>query len=125
MSEPAVRIDAWARLTFWRSSQFPPDLMRAVYISRSRKEPLGSKCCVTNNSRTNFNSRVCRRCWCAQPIARSKKRRSCPARSLMKLFIEDPGDEIGPEADGSKNMGIWFYDLDGYRWELSVQGGCK
>src|SRR3954451_22706142 len=35
--------------------------------------------------------------------------------------IEDPGDEIGPEAPGSKNMGIWFHDLDGYRWELSVQ----
>ncbi len=37
--------------------------------------------------------------------------------------VEDPGDEIGPEAEGSKNMGIWFHDLDGYRWELSVQGG--
>jgi len=37
--------------------------------------------------------------------------------------IEDPGDEIGPEAPGSKNMGIWFHDPDGYRWELSVQGG--
>lgn len=36
--------------------------------------------------------------------------------------IEDPGDEIGPEARGSKNMGIWFHDRDGYRWELSVQG---
>ena len=34
--------------------------------------------------------------------------------------IEDPGDEIGPEAPGSKNMGLWFHDLDGYRWELSV-----
>ena len=34
--------------------------------------------------------------------------------------VEDPGDEIGPEAPGSKNMGIWFRDLDGYRWELSV-----
>ena len=38
-----------------------------------------------------------------------------------KVKIEDPGDEIGPEAPGSKNMGIWFYDIDGYRWELSVQ----
>jgi catechol 2,3-dioxygenase-like lactoylglutathione lyase family enzyme len=34
--------------------------------------------------------------------------------------MEDPGDEIGPEAKGSKNMGLWFFDLDGYRWELSV-----
>jgi catechol 2,3-dioxygenase-like lactoylglutathione lyase family enzyme len=37
--------------------------------------------------------------------------------------VEDPGDEIGPEAEGSKNMGLWFHDPDGYRWELSVQGG--
>ncbi len=35
--------------------------------------------------------------------------------------LEDPGDEIGPEARGSKNMGLWFHDPDGYRWELSVQ----
>jgi len=40
-----------------------------------------------------------------------------------KVNIEDPGHEIGPEAEGSKNMGIWFHDTDGYRWELSVQGG--
>jgi len=39
-----------------------------------------------------------------------------------KVAVEDPGDEIGPEAEGSKNMGIWFHDPDGYRWELSVQG---
>ena len=39
-----------------------------------------------------------------------------------KVDIEDPGDEIGPEAPGSKNMGVWFHDPDGYRWELSVQG---
>ncbi len=38
-----------------------------------------------------------------------------------KIDLEDPGDEIGPEAPGSKNMGLWFHDLDGYRWELSVQ----
>ncbi len=38
--------------------------------------------------------------------------------------VEDPGDEIGPEAPGSKNVGIWFIDLDGYRWELSVQNGA-
>ena len=39
-----------------------------------------------------------------------------------KVDIEDPGREIGPEAQGSKNMGLWFHDPDGYRWELSVQG---
>jgi len=39
-----------------------------------------------------------------------------------KVKMEDPDDEIGPEAPGSKNMGIWFHDPDGYRWELSVQG---
>jgi catechol 2,3-dioxygenase-like lactoylglutathione lyase family enzyme len=37
--------------------------------------------------------------------------------------LEDPGHEIGPEAPGSKHMGLWFHDPDGYRWELSVQGG--
>ncbi len=40
-----------------------------------------------------------------------------------KVKVEDPGDEIGPEAPGSPHMGLWFYDPDGYRWELSVQGG--
>jgi catechol 2,3-dioxygenase-like lactoylglutathione lyase family enzyme len=40
-----------------------------------------------------------------------------------KVEIEDPGNEIGPEAPGSPNMGLWFHDPDGYRWELSVQGG--
>jgi catechol 2,3-dioxygenase-like lactoylglutathione lyase family enzyme len=40
-----------------------------------------------------------------------------------KVEIEDPGDEIGPEAPGSPHMGLWFHDRDGYRWELSVQGG--
>jgi catechol 2,3-dioxygenase-like lactoylglutathione lyase family enzyme len=35
--------------------------------------------------------------------------------------IEDPGNEIGPEGPGSPNMGLWFRDPDGYRWELSVQ----
>jgi catechol-2,3-dioxygenase len=30
----------------------------------------------------------------------------------LKVDLEDPG---------SKNMGIWFHDPDGYRWELSVQ----
>ena len=40
-----------------------------------------------------------------------------------KVDIEDPGDEIGPEGPGSPHLGIWFHDPDGYRWELSVQGG--
>jgi catechol 2,3-dioxygenase-like lactoylglutathione lyase family enzyme len=40
-----------------------------------------------------------------------------------KVKLEDPGYEIGPEAPGSRHMGLWFHDLDGYRWELSVQGG--
>lgn len=40
-----------------------------------------------------------------------------------RVKIEDPGDEIGPEAPGSSHMGLWFHDPDGYRWELSVQGG--
>jgi catechol 2,3-dioxygenase-like lactoylglutathione lyase family enzyme len=39
--------------------------------------------------------------------------------------VEDPGDEIGPEAAGSTNMGLWFHDLDGYRWELNVQNGAR
>ena len=39
--------------------------------------------------------------------------------------LEDSGDEIGPEAPGSKHMGIWFHDPDGYRWELSVQNAKK
>jgi catechol-2,3-dioxygenase len=41
----------------------------------------------------------------------------------QKIQLEDPGNEIGPEAPGSKHMGLWLHDLDGYRWELSVQGG--
>jgi catechol 2,3-dioxygenase-like lactoylglutathione lyase family enzyme len=39
--------------------------------------------------------------------------------------LEDPGDEIGPEAPGSPHMGLWFHDPDGYRWELSVRNGAK
>lgn len=39
--------------------------------------------------------------------------------------LEDPGDEIGPEEPGSPHMGLWLHDPDGYRWELSVQGGGK
>ena len=42
-----------------------------------------------------------------------------------KVKIEDPGEEIGPEGPGSPNMGLWFYDLDGYRWELNVQNAKK
>jgi catechol 2,3-dioxygenase-like lactoylglutathione lyase family enzyme len=39
--------------------------------------------------------------------------------------VEDPGDEIGPEGPGSPNLGLWFHDPDGYRWELSVLGGAN
>ncbi len=38
--------------------------------------------------------------------------------------LEDSGAEIGPEAPGSPHIGLWFRDLDGYRWELSVQNGA-
>jgi catechol 2,3-dioxygenase-like lactoylglutathione lyase family enzyme len=41
----------------------------------------------------------------------------------VEADLEDPGDEIGPEGPGSPHMGLWFHDPDGYRWELSVQGG--
>lgn len=48
-------------------------------------------------------------------------------KSLKKngVDLEDPGDEIGPEASGSPHLGLWFHDPDGYRWELSVQNGAK
>jgi catechol 2,3-dioxygenase-like lactoylglutathione lyase family enzyme len=42
-----------------------------------------------------------------------------------KVDLEDPGDEIGPEAPGSKNLGLWFHDPDGYRWELNVQNARR
>jgi catechol 2,3-dioxygenase-like lactoylglutathione lyase family enzyme len=42
-----------------------------------------------------------------------------------KVELEDPGNEIGPEAPGSKHLGLWFHDPDGYRWELSVQNAKK
>jgi hypothetical protein len=29
------------------------------------------------------------------------------------VALEDPGDEIGLEAPGSPNIGLWFRDLDG------------
>lgn len=41
------------------------------------------------------------------------------------VALEDPGDEIGPEAPGSPHRGLWFHDPDGYRWELSVQNGSR
>ena len=41
------------------------------------------------------------------------------------VSLEDPGDEIGPEAPGSPNLGLWLHDLDGYRLELNVQGDAK
>jgi hypothetical protein len=41
------------------------------------------------------------------------------------VTLEDPGDEIGPEAPGSPSLARWFRDLDGYRWELNVQGGAR
>lgn len=44
---------------------------------------------------------------------------------LSGVALEDPGDEIGPEAPGSPHMGLWFHDPDGYRWELSVQNGAR
>ncbi len=37
------------------------------------------------------------------------------------VTLEDPGDEIGPVAPGSPNLGLWFADIDGYRWELFVR----
>jgi catechol 2,3-dioxygenase-like lactoylglutathione lyase family enzyme len=43
----------------------------------------------------------------------------------QKVQIEDPGDEIGPESPDSPNIGIWFHDPDGYRWELNVPGGVE
>ncbi len=38
--------------------------------------------------------------------------------------LEDPGDEIGPEAPGSPHLALWLRDPDGYRLELSVQNGA-
>jgi catechol 2,3-dioxygenase-like lactoylglutathione lyase family enzyme len=36
--------------------------------------------------------------------------------------LEDPGNEIGPQAEGAPDIGLWFHDPDGYRWELSAPG---
>jgi len=43
----------------------------------------------------------------------------------LKVDLEDPGDEIGPESPDSPHMSLWFHDPDGYRWELSVQNGRR
>jgi catechol-2,3-dioxygenase len=43
----------------------------------------------------------------------------------LKVDIEDPGDEIGPESSGSPHLGLWFHDPDGYRWELNVQNARR
>lgn len=39
-----------------------------------------------------------------------------------KVDLEDPGHEIGPQAEGAPDIGLWFHDPDGYRWELSAPG---
>jgi catechol 2,3-dioxygenase-like lactoylglutathione lyase family enzyme len=39
--------------------------------------------------------------------------------------MEDPGDEIGPEAPGSPHLALWLHHPDGYRLELSVQNGAR
>jgi len=70
---------------------------------------------VTRNSRSPVRF-ICRT-W-------SILRKALAHLKKHKVDIEDPGHEIGPEAAGSKNMGtLVFTDPDGYRWELSVQGG--
>lgn len=43
----------------------------------------------------------------------------------MKVELEDPGNEIGPESTESPHLALWFHDPDGYRWELSVQNARK
>jgi len=55
----------------------------------------------------------------------STLRRALEHLKKQKVEIEDPGDEIGPEVPGSRHMGVWFHDLDGYRWELSVQNAKR
>ena len=55
----------------------------------------------------------------------AKLRRALEHLKQVGAEVEDPGDEIGPEAPGSPNMGLWFHDPDGYRWELSVLGAQK
>jgi len=55
----------------------------------------------------------------------TKLRKALTHLKKHKVDVEDPGDEIGPEAPGSKNMGLWFHDIDGYRWELSVLAAAR
>jgi len=55
----------------------------------------------------------------------TKLRKALTHLKKHKVDVEDPGDEIGPEAPGSKNMGLWFHDIDGYRWELSVLAATR
>lgn len=46
------------------------------------------------------------------------------ARDFLRdhgVALEDPGNEIGPVVEGSANVGLWFHDKDGYRWELYLQ----
>jgi catechol 2,3-dioxygenase-like lactoylglutathione lyase family enzyme len=38
-----------------------------------------------------------------------------------RVELEDGDDAIGPVAPGSSSLGLWFRDLDGYRWELFVR----
>lgn len=38
-----------------------------------------------------------------------------------KVAVEDSGDEIGPVAEGSRHMGLWFRDPGEYRWESAVR----
>lgn len=38
-----------------------------------------------------------------------------------RVEIEDEDDAIAPVAAGSGSLGLWFRDLDGYRWELFVR----
>jgi catechol 2,3-dioxygenase-like lactoylglutathione lyase family enzyme len=54
-----------------------------------------------------------------------KLRRALEHLKEERVEMEDPGNEIGREAPGSSNMGLWFHDPDGYRWELSILGGRK
>lgn len=43
----------------------------------------------------------------------------------LAVQMEDPGHEIAPEGPGSKNIGLWFYDPDGYRLELTVPAAAR
>ena len=43
--------------------------------------------------------------------------------TLRKALDHLKKHDVDLEAPGSPHMGLWFHDLDGYRWELSVQGG--